>query len=203
MLPVTASLEPTVHGRRDVHTVHLRRGTTTLTWSDFAAGLANDPQLRDAFSHALANAPLDAFFWECVPVSRDTRDQPFHSVLLDAPTLAGAPADTVSFADKLQGTAAPQVRTFLNLGKDAWLVVPAPADQPNSHVHLASFLRSASKAQIHRLWQDTGEALARWLAESAAPVWLSTCGTGVFWLHVRLDRHPKYISHAPFRARPF
>jgi hypothetical protein len=31
------------------------------------------------------------------------------------------------------------------------------------------------------------------------PLWLSTAGQGVFWLHVRLDRYPKYYNHAPYR----
>jgi hypothetical protein len=34
---------------------------------------------------------------------------------------------------------------------------------------------------------------------SAKPVWLSTAGGGVAWLHVRLDDRPKYYAHAPYR----
>ncbi|MFO1021395.1 MAG: hypothetical protein U0903_11970 [Planctomycetales bacterium] len=34
------------------------------------------------------------------------------------------------------------------------------------------------------------------------PVWLSTAGAGVPWLHVHLDDQPKYYSHAPYRAVP-
>ena len=30
------------------------------------------------------------------------------------------------------------------------------------------------------------------------PVWLSTAGLGVGWLHVRLDDRPKYYRHAPY-----
>ena len=31
------------------------------------------------------------------------------------------------------------------------------------------------------------------------PVWLSTAGGGVAWLHVRLDDRPKYYSYAPYK----
>jgi hypothetical protein len=33
---------------------------------------------------------------------------------------------------------------------------------------------------------------------STTPVWLSTAGAGVAWLHVRLDDRPKYYSHRPY-----
>jgi hypothetical protein len=43
-----------------------------------------------------------------------------------------------------------------------------------------------------------GDAVARRL--SSAPLWLSTSGLGVAWLHVRLDERPKYYTHAPYRT---
>jgi hypothetical protein len=30
------------------------------------------------------------------------------------------------------------------------------------------------------------------------PIWLSTAGMGVAWLHIRLDERPKYYSHKPY-----
>ena len=30
------------------------------------------------------------------------------------------------------------------------------------------------------------------------PMWLSTCGTGVAWVHMRLDQRPKYYTYTPF-----
>jgi len=35
---------------------------------------------------------------------------------------------------------------------------------------------------------------------SSRPVWLSTAGGGVSWLHVRLDDRPKYYHHAAYRV---
>ncbi len=37
---------------------------------------------------------------------------------------------------------------------------------------------------------------------NSKPVWLSTAGAGVSWLHVRLDDKPKYYGHAPYRIPP-
>jgi hypothetical protein len=33
----------------------------------------------------------------------------------------------------------------------------------------------------------------------AAPVWLSTSGLGIYWLHFRLDTVPKYYTYAPYK----
>ena len=36
-------------------------------------------------------------------------------------------------------------------------------------------------------------------ALSEKPLWLSTAGGGVAWLHLRIDSRPKYYSHRPYR----
>ena len=38
------------------------------------------------------------------------------------------------------------------------------------------------------------------LTRGEAPTWVSTEGSGVAWLHARLDARPKYYHHAPYRA---
>ena len=53
---------------------------------------------------------------------------------------------------------------------------------------------------LDALWQVVGEAMERRLGTE--PVWLSTAGAGVSWLHVRLDDRPKYYGHAPYRRTP-
>jgi hypothetical protein len=63
--------------------------------------------------------------------------------------------------------------------------------------HLAAFVRGAPAEQREALWRTVGDALSRRLG--AKPVWLSTAGAGVSWLHVRLDDRPKYYGHAPYR----
>jgi hypothetical protein len=65
---------------------------------------------------------------------------------------------------------------------------------------LAAFVRHAPQRQRQALWQTVGEAMARRIGHQ--PVWLSTAGAGVAWLHVRLDNRPKYYSHGPYRQRP-
>jgi hypothetical protein len=48
------------------------------------------------------------------------------------------------------------------------------------------------------LWSAVGRTVASRRAASVDPVWVSTAGLGVHWLHVRLDDRPKYYRHRPF-----
>ena len=86
---------------------------------------------------------------------------------------------------------------FSNLGRDAILIVPCLKTVPSAYGHLAAFVREAPEAQRHALWQLVGEAMARRIGPK--PVWLSTAGAGVSWLHVRLDDRPKYYRFGPYR----
>ena len=88
-----------------------------------------------------------------------------------------------------------EVATFWNLGGDAMLVAPCPEESGN-FAHLASFTATASAERQDALWKAVGDALA--LRIGPQPLWLSTAGHGVAWLHVRLDSRPKYYRHAPY-----
>jgi len=83
------------------------------------------------------------------------------------------------------------------LSGDATLVVPCPRGQLSAYAQLSTFAREAPVDQQHQLWALVGAALLRRLG--AQPVWLSTSGLGVYWLHIRLDSAPKYYTHEPYR----
>ncbi len=171
-----------------------------LSWSAVHRGLQSDAALRDALTGALLEAPFAALCWEARPVAPADADAPFESVILDAPALADARADVSPFAVPLVGARAPVVRAFRNLGGDATLVVPAPSEDPRGYPHLAAFLRAAPRAQAHALWQTVGGAVETWLLTLGRPVWVSTAGLGVSWLHVPLDTRPKYVKWPAYRA---
>ena len=92
-----------------------------------------------------------------------------------------------------------RVIAFPNLGNDAILVVPLPTDQRPAadYVHLAAFVRRAPAEQVHELWRVVGAAMEARLSDQ--PLWLSTAGMGVAWLHVRLDTRPKYYGFDEYR----
>ena len=154
----------------------------------------DDPGFRAFFIALLADAPFSAFRWETPPITAASAGLPFEFVLLDSPGLASQP-DPDAFAEHFRGGG--DVVSFPNLNNDAILAVPCPLGPISAYGHLAAFVREAPDAQKHSLWRLVGELMERRLG--SRPVWLSTAGAGVSWLHVRLDQGPKYYGHARYR----
>lgn len=158
----------------------------------------SDSSFLDFFIDLLSSSPFEAFRWETPPVTSGNCDRQFEFVLLDSPGLARSP-DVTAFDEHFVESA--DVVEFKNLGGDAILVVPCPRAEVSAYGHIAAFVRNAPVAQKHALWQAVGSAMDRRLENK--PVWLSTAGAGVSWLHVRLDDFPKYYGHAPYRSASY
>lgn len=171
------------------------RGSRPATVAEVLQGWQEDAGFRSLFNRLLADAPFAEFRWETPAVTAATLSRPFECVVLDAPGLARAP-DPAAFAGHFAGAEA-DVVVFPNLGRDGILVVPCPVAAPSAYGHLAAFVRHAPEPQRHALWRAVGAAMARRVGDR--PVWLSTAGAGVPWLHVRLDDRPKYYGFAPYR----
>ncbi len=175
----------------------VRKSGRTLSFAEVIALWRDDPAFRDAFAASLAASELGGFFWETPPVTTATLDRDFELVLIEGPMLERLEPDARPFAERFEA-ASEAVLTFPNLGGDAVLVVPAPlASDHAPYAHLAAFVRGAPPAQIDAFWAAAGEAMAARVSER--PVWLSTAGLGVSWLHLRLDSRPKYYRHRPYR----
>lgn len=154
---------------------------------------ASDP-FRRQWIGWMRDLPFDACVWECPPVTAASLSRPFECVFLSSPALAGIRPEPEVFAEHFRADHG--VVTFWNLGGDAVLVAPCPADDGRDFSHLAQFVRAAAAEQQGALWQAVGEAMS--VRVGAKPVWLSTAGHGVAWLHVRLDSSPKYYRHAAY-----
>ncbi len=171
-----------------------------VTRADALAAMADDASFRSAWTAFLRDAPFRAFFLETPPTTRAHQHLPFELVLIDAPPLAVVRADETSFASELVRAPQHDVLTFPNLGGDAVLVVPAPRGPNEAYAHLAAFVRLAPPDQV----DATFVALARAIEASldAQPLWVSTAGLGVAWLHLRLDSRPKYYRYAVYKSPP-
>jgi hypothetical protein len=176
-----------------IHRISILRDTQRLRYSEVLECWKSDGAFRTFFNRVLADAPFTAYFWEMPPVTRASIHQPFECVLVDSPGLAGVAADASAFAEYFAVAGADEaIAGFPSLGKDAFLIAPCPRGAPAAYPHLAAFVRKAPAAQQQALWQWVGTAVAERL--STRPLWLSTSGLGVYWLHVRLDSTPKYYT---------
>lgn len=149
---------------------------------------------RDFWIANLRESRFESFCWECPPVCHRNRSRPFECVFVSSPSLARMTPDREAFREHFRPGC--PTATFDNLGGDAVLVAPCPLEPDIDYGHLAQFVRDAPDAQQHALWQSVGDALQARMG--SRPVWLSTAGHGVAWLHVRLDSAPKYYRHAAY-----
>ena len=178
-----------------IHQIKILHGERPITFGQVLHKWQTDELFRTFFIGLLADAPFAAYFWETPPITKSTLERPFEFVLVNAPQLIHVPAQRRAFANYF--TIDPVV-DFPNLGGDAHLVVPCPQRASDSFAHLAAFCRTALAAQQHSFWQRVGTAVASQVGER--PMWVSTSGLGVSWLHVRLDSWPKYYTFRPYRA---
>jgi hypothetical protein len=172
-------------------------GPSPVSYSDVLCRWQDDADFRSMFIGLLADSPFSAFRWETPPITTATASRPFEFVLIDSPGLASI-ADADAFAEHFSNGGDGGVVAFPNLGKDAIMVVPCPNGPIAAYGHIGVFVRQAPEPQRHALWELVGAAMQRRLGTK--PVWLSTAGAGVSWLHVRLDDRPKYYGYAPYRS---
>ncbi len=129
-------------------------------------------------------------------MSHSLLQRPFEFVLMDAPYLNTSPEPEIFgayFENTEQDTL---ILSIPNLTKTAKLVVPRQIKSADAYTHIAAFMRKAPRAQVHKLWQVVGEEVYMQLSEQ--PLWLSTAGDGVAWLHVRIENTPKYYTYYPY-----
>ena len=177
-----------------VQKVWLLDGERPFTYAEVIQKWQDDETFRTFFIRLLADALFAAYLWETPPITQKNLTRPFECVLVNSPQLARVQAMPRAFAAYFS---AEPVVDFTNLGGDAHLVVPCPQTNEAAFPHLAAFSRAATEVQQHHFWQRVGMAVSNHIGER--PLWVSTSGLGVYWLHVRLDSRPKYYTYRPYR----
>lgn len=178
--------------------ITVRRDRCTACFSEIIAGWQNDAGCRAVFLDALSQTRFSAYFWEMPPIARGGADIPYECVIIESRALARLAPDPEAFSPNFEQTNE-AVITFSNLGGDALLVVPRQIGEVAAYAHLGVFLRHGPEKQMHEFLQTLGRAAEQELRDRAQPIWISTSGLGVAWLHARLDSRPKYYQHRPYR----
>jgi hypothetical protein len=181
--------------------VSLWSDATPLSHYDVIRGWRESELFRRFYISLLADAPFEAVFWETPPVTRTSLGRPHEFVLVNSPQLGSAVAESLPFAGYFNSAKTGEsVVAFENLGQDAELIVPCPQGSAQGYAHLAAFVRAAPQTQCHELFRRLAQALEKRLSDK--PLWVSTSGLGVYWLHIRLDSRPKYYTFEPYRQYP-
>lgn len=170
-----------------------------MSFADVTEAWRSDSKFRAAWVALLREIPFEAYCWENPPLTTEALGNAHECVFVESPALAGSAADVEPFSEQVHGRSGSVA--FQNLGGDALLVVPCPMDKNTNYAHLAVFTRTASAGQAEEFWRLLGQTLAGHLANT--PVWMSTAGLGVSWLHARLDSRPKYYRYRPYASSGF
>jgi hypothetical protein len=189
---------------------NVKQGTPSqqLRWSEVLQNWKTT-SFTNFFTHVIVSEAFEDFFFEAPPVAKGRLEEPFECVLMDAGgVLERRQASSASFAKHLsQHAGSMKVTEFESLGGDAVLVVPcqAPSVGKDVYNHLGSFLRLGPQEQVQNFWYLASDAITRKTDNlgTGTPLWISTDGRGVPWLHLRLDEAPKYFKHSEYkRYRP-
>lgn len=168
-----------------------------VTFRSFYEHLERQPEARSALCEYLVSRAAEAIFWETPPCTLSSADRAFEFVWVPATHLAQARPDSRSFQEHFRADSARPVVVFQNLGGDATLVVPEGSGPSQNYAHLLSFLRNAPERQVHELLRTLGATFRETLSHE--PIWVSTAGMGVPWLHIRLDSYPKYYRFREYK----
>ncbi len=98
--------------------------------------------------------------------------------------------DSTSFKNQINKSKNKYVTSFYNLSKSAYLIIPIPR-KDKIFTTLKDFMDNASKNQQKEFWKQIAKSTIVML-QKYKKVWISTHGTGVPYLHVRIDIKPKY-----------
>lgn len=190
---------PTVENLKDgrVRRVTIARDSSPMSYAQVIESWESDGEFREFYISLLTDAPFDAMFWEAPPITRASANQSYEFVMVDSPALATVMPDASAFASAFRAASDDEnVVTFENLGGDALLVAPCPIAPAHVYPHLTAFVRGAPEAQRHDLFISLAKALGQNIGDQ--PLWVSTSGLGVYWLHIRLDSRPKYYTFQPY-----
>lgn len=180
-----------------IQKISVFNGDQQIIYSEVIELWQHDHSFRSFFISLLTETPMTAYFWETPPISQATVNKVFEFVLVNSPRLFLVHPNQSDFKRHFASTTE-AVTSFPNLGKDALLIVPCPIAELSAYPHLASFVRKAPQSQQHLLWQTVGYELQQRLTQQ--PIWVSTSGLGVYWLHIRLDSSPKYYTFKPYKS---
>ena len=184
------------------YTIRRKEGERTVTFKEALDLLQDEKEdFRKHFITTLKENPFKAYFLETPAVNAFTYDSiDFEFVLVEAKALANIHSDLYTFEKHFRKSIC-DVTSFFNLGNDAVLIAPCPADLTlDCYAHLAAFVRGSHDFQINEFFKRSAEEMKkRLIIQNDKPIWFSTSGLGVSWLHLRLDSIPKYYTYKPYK----
>lgn len=173
---------------------------TLLSFREVFKLWENNPKFIDFYVQSIKDFSFKAFFWEHPGLTKQTITKAYECILQKSKNLDSRTLDEQAFADYLHTSNGAE--DFLNLGKNARLVIPTKQSKAEIYKHFGSFLFNAEALQIQVLFNKVGTVVQQEI-ERQPMIWLNTAGMGVIWLHIRMDTKPKYYKTINYRRVDF
>lgn len=173
-----------------------------VNWNRVKENYSNNTFI-DSFIKLLSEFnPFDEFYIEFNPITFNSMDYiVFEFVLIKTSGFASNP-DINTFGIERLNTNSNDIIWFPNPSNTALLVVPCyNHNYPiQEYTHIGKFIKSSNIKQKRNLIKKMFELYFELLKQQPEnKLWLSTHGKGVGWLHIRIDKIPRYISWNPYK----
>ena len=173
-------------------------GRNILTWNELIETLFIGPNSRATFNDILASCPFEAFYLETVPLSEI--NTPFEMTCIRADKRDFSPLQRYMFeVVAMHKGEAPTAFVFpskTSSGTETNTILIVPSDiggKTSTCLHIAKFVREATREQQEAFWYTVTQELGKRSLQEE-PTFVSTEGTGVHWLHLRLSRKPQHYK---------
>ena len=175
---------------------HLKQDDNYLSFQDVFKLWKQSSGFIEFYINELIALGYTAFYWEHPAINSNLLDKRYECIILKSIPLETLPINERAFKDYIVSNEL--VVDFMNLGKNARLIVPTKATNKEIYNHIGKFIRQADKAQIIKVFKTVGKAILEEI-EQQKLIWLNTAGLGVIWLHIRLDSRPKYYKTIAYK----
>lgn len=166
-----------------------------ISFAKWAELIQNSNEFILFFIDLLRKVEFEGYFWEVKSTNKTEWHNTFEFVIIKSRKLPSIEAKNTAFKEFFNTKDA--AISFPNLGGDALLVVPIELVNTKHYGHLAAFIRNGDKLKVIGFWKKVGASYQDSISENY--IWLSTAGLGVPWLHIRIDKTPKYYRHSDFK----
>jgi hypothetical protein len=138
----------------------------------------------------------NAFFWETSPISNNSTDN-YSENFIETSAFNGVRQNYLAFLNHIKKSKNKYTVSFNNLSGSSLLIIPYPKNGKN-FTSLKDFIDNASDTHQKQFWKCVAIRVEQML-KNHNKVWVSTHGTGVPYLHVRIDTNPKYYQTIKFK----
>jgi hypothetical protein len=178
----------------------LKKEAAYLSFEEVFDLWSNSVDFINFYVNALIDLNYQAFYWEHPALNKQFLKKKYECILHRSQPLEFLRSNEKAFEHYLYSKK--HVEDFLNLGKNARLIIPTKQTNQEIYNHFGKFIRFAKKEQQLELFKRIGTLIIEELEEKEL-IWLNTAGLGVIWLHIRLDTRPKYYKTQKYKNPAF